>query len=145
MGLKVTASLGFIFLIELIFPLVTDLWHLLLSSLNLSRHHVLILVHGVLLLLHGYAVIDLATILLLFLHIVWCSTRRHLLLILRHSDLLHWCKDSNSWVLWHLLHADIVLLLLHLICRVVHLFIHKKFKYKIIIIGHENIKKTNWY
>lgn len=128
MGLKVTASLGFIFLIDLIFSLVTDLGHLLLSSLYLSRHHVLILVHGVLLLLHLW-VIDLATISLLLLHIVGCSTRRHLLLKLRHSDLLHRCKDSNSWVLWHLrihlLHADIVLLLLHLICRVVHPFIQK--------------------
>lgn len=124
MGLEVTASLGFIFLIDLIFPLVTDLWHLSLFYLDLSRHHVLILlmvVHGVLLQLLHWCVIDLAKSLFL-LHIVGSSTRRHLLLKLRHSDLLHMlrCKNSNSWVLWHLLHADIVLLLLHLICRVVH-------------------------
>jgi len=126
MGLKMTASLGFIFLIELIFPLVTDLWHLLLLSSLVSRHHVLELVHGVLLLLLHGCVIDWMLILSLFLlHIVGCSTRRHLLLKLRHSDLLHRCKDSNSWVLWHLLHADILLLLLHLICRVVHPFIQK--------------------
>ena len=128
MGLKMTASLGFIFLIELIFPLVTDLWHLLLLSSLVSRHHVLELVHGVLLLLLHGCVIDWIVILLLslfLLHIVGCSTWRHLLLKLRHSDLLHRCKDSNSWVLWHLLHADILLLLLHLICRVVHPFIQK--------------------
>lgn len=126
MGLKMTASLGFIFLIELIFPLVTDLWHLLLLSSLVSRHHVLELVHGVLLLLLHGCVIDWMLILSLFLlHIVGCSTWRHLLLKLRHSDLLHRCKDSNSWVLWHLLHADILLLLLHLICRVVHPFIQK--------------------
>lgn len=127
MGLKMTASLGFIFLIELIFPLVTDLWHLLLLSSLVSRHHVLELVHGVLLLLlHGCVIDWMLLILSLFLlHIVGCSTWRHLLLKLRHSDLLHRCKDSNSWVLWHLLHADILLLLLHLICRVVHPFIQK--------------------
>ena len=126
MGLKMTASLGFIFLIELIFPLVTDLWHLLLLSSLVSRHHVLELVHGVLLLLLHGCVIDWMLILSLFLlHIVGCSTWRHLLLKLRHSDLLHRCKDSNSWVVWHLLHADILLLLLHLICRVVHPFIQK--------------------
>lgn len=126
MGLKVTASLGFIFLVNLIFPLVTDMWHLLLSTLDLTRHHVLILVHGVLLLLHWYVIIHLATISLFLLHVVWSSTWRHLLLKLRHGYLLHRCKNSNSWVLWHLLHAAIdIVLLLHLICRVVHPFIQK--------------------